>query len=393
MAALEKTFLRIGVMPLVDAAPIVIAQEKGFFTRQGLEVEIALERAWAAVRDKVAAERLDAAQMLAPMPLAATLGVDAVQTPMLTALTLNLNGNAIVVGNGLHSRLLAMKQPDEQGALGWSKALRRVIDADRATGRPAPVFAHVYPFSTHHYELRYWLAAAGIDPDHDLNLIVVPPPQMVAQLETGRIDGFCVGAPWGELAEVLGTGRRIVNKFQIWNNSPEKVLGVTRAWAEAHPQTHLALLAALIEAGRWLDEPGNRGEAARLLVEGRWLDAPLECVQQSLGARAPDHEWGPGFVFHAGAAGFPWVSQALWFLQQMRRWHRLPAHLDANDIAGEVFRPDLFRAAAERAGINSPLVDFKTEGAHGQAWSLDGARGAIPMGPDRFLDGAQFPSG
>src|SRR3569833_2720872 len=181
MATLEKSFLRIGIVPLADAAPIVVAHAKGFFAREGLEVELALERAWAAVRDKLAAERLDAAQMLAPMPLAATLGLDAVQTPMLTALTLNLNGNAIVISNTLHSRLLAMKHSDEHGALGWARALKRVIEADRMTGRPALVFVYVYSFSTHHYELRYWLAAAGIKPDYDLNLIVVPPPQMVMQ--------------------------------------------------------------------------------------------------------------------------------------------------------------------------------------------------------------------
>jgi nitrate/nitrite transport system substrate-binding protein len=391
LAALEKTFLRIGVIPLADAAPLVVAQQKGFFERQGLEVELTLERAWAAVRDKVAAERLDAAHMLAPMPLAATLGLDSVQTPMLTALTLNLNGNAIVVSNSLHSRLAAMKRTDEAGAIGWARAFRRVIEADRATGRPALVLAHVYPFSNHHYELRYWLGAAGIDADHDLNLIVVPPPQMVTQLEAGRIDGFCVGAPWGEMAELLGIGRRIVSKYQIWNNSPEKVLGVTRAWAESHPQTHIALITALIEAGRWLDQPGNRKEAARLMVEGRWLDAPMESVQQALGVRPEGHEFGPGMTFHAGAAGFPWVSQALWLLKQIRHWHRLPAHVDANDVAGEVFRPDLYRAAAERIGVNAPLVDFKTEGSHARPWLLDGAQGAISMGPDCFLDGAHFP--
>jgi nitrate/nitrite transport system substrate-binding protein len=386
----EKTFLRIGVMPLADAAPIVIAQTQGFFERHGLEVEIALERAWAAVRDKVAAGRLDAAQMLAPMPIAATLGLDAVQVPMLTALTLNLNGNAIVVSNPLHSRLIAMRRPEEVDALGWAQALKRVVEADRATGRPLPVFAHVYPFSTHHYELRYWLAAAGIRPDHDLNLIVVPPPQAVAQLKAGRIDGFCVGAPWGEVAESIGVGRRIVSKFQIWNNSPEKVLGVTREWALAHPNTHLAVIAAIIDANRWLDQAENRTAAARLLSEGGYLDVPPECVASALRSKPAESDFGPGLVFHAGAAGFPWVSQALWFIQQMRRWQSLPQDLDAAHVAAEVYRPDLYRAAAERAGVAFPLVDMKSEGTHAVPWTLQGVRGDITMGPDRFFDGAVF---
>jgi nitrate/nitrite transport system substrate-binding protein len=388
--ALEKTFLRIGIMPLADAAPIVVAQTKGFFERYGLEVEIALERAWAAVRDKLAAGRLDAAQMLAPMPIAATLGLDAVQVPMLTALTLNLNGNAIVVANSLHSRLVAMRRPEEVGALGWAQALKRVVEADRATGRPLPVFAHVYPFSTHHYELRYWLAAAGIRPDHDLNLIVVPPPQAVAQLKAGRIDGFCVGAPWGEVAESTGVGRRIVSKFQIWNNGPEKVLGVTRAWALAHPNTHLAMIAAIIDANRWLDQTENRTAAAHLLSEGGYLDVPPECIANALSSNPPESDFGPGLVFHAGAAGFPWVSQALWFIQQMRRWQSLPKDLDATRIAAGVYRPDLYRAAAERTGVAFPLVDTKTEGTHAAPWTLQGVRGDITMGPDRFFDGAVF---
>ncbi|MBL6750352.1 MAG: ABC transporter substrate-binding protein [Nevskia sp.] len=386
----EKNFLRVGIMPLADSAPIVVAQAKGFFARHGLEVEIALERAWAAVRDKLVAERLDAAQLLAPMPLAATLGLDAVQVPMLTALTLNLNGNSIVVANALHGRLQALRRPDEHGALGWAQALRRVIEVDRASGRPSAVFAHVYPFSTHNYELRYWLACAGIRPDHDLNLIAVPPPQAVAQLEAGRIDGFCVGAPWAEVAETLGLGRRIVSSFQIWNNSPEKVLGVTRAWAQAHPATHLALVAAIIEANRWLDRAENRAEAARLLGDGRYIDAPPACIAAALQPGAAEGEFGPGLVFDAGAAGFPWVSQAQWFLQQMRRWHALPADADCAAVAAAVYRPDLYRLAAQQVGAAAPREDRKSEGTHAAAWTLGGSGGTIAMGPDRFVDGAVF---
>jgi ABC-type nitrate/sulfonate/bicarbonate transport system substrate-binding protein len=389
---LEKTFVRIGVMPLADAAPIVVAQAKGYFAKFGLEVEIAPERAWAAVRDKVAAGVLDAAQMLAPMPLAATLGLDAVHTPMLTALTLNLNGNAIVVSNALHSRLQTLRDANEPGALGWARALRRAIESDRITGLPAPTFAHVYPFSTHHSELRYWLAAGGLQPDHDLNLIVVPPPQAVAQLQAGRIDGFCVGAPWGEVAESSGIGRRIVSKYQIWNNSPEKVLGVTRAWAEENPNTHLAMVAALIESGRWLDQAENRAEAAWLLNDEQYLDAPLSCVVSALRCHAPDTEFGPGFVFSAGAAGFPWRSQARWFIEQMHRWHHLPDDMATDAIVDAVYRPDIYRAAAALTGTPSPAVDSKSEGTHSANWLLETGANAITMGPDRFFDDAIFPA-
>lgn len=388
---LEKTSLRIGMMPLADAAPFVVAQARGFFARHGLEVEIARERAWAAVRDKLATDVLDAAQLLAPMPLASTLGLDAVQVPMLTALTLNLNGNAIVVSAALRARLSAVKSKGDDSALAWAHALKRVIADDQAADRPPLVFAHVYPFSTHHYELRYWLAAGEIHPDHDLNLIVVPPPQMVTQLNAGRIDGYCVGAPWGEMAEHLGIGARIVSKYQIWNNSPEKVLGVTRTWAEQHPNTHTAMVAALLEAGRWLDHPPHRDEAAQLMCDGHYLDAPLVCVRSAL-QTAPEHShFGPGIVFHAGAAGFPWLSHAQWFLRQMQRWQALPADTDLEHIAAEVYRPDLHRIAASRTDTATPNVESKSEGGHNAPWSLRGWPDTITMGPDLFLDGAVLP--
>ncbi len=393
----EKPCLRLGLMPLADAAPIVVAQARGYFARHGLDVEIAVERAWAAVRDKVATGVLDAAQMLAPMPLAATLGLDGVRTPMLTAMTLSLNGNAIVVSEDLHARMCAFCEEvggaDEQPkskALVWARALKRLIDFERRSGKPAPVFAHVYPYSTHHYELRYWLAAGGIQPDRDLNLIVVPPPQAVAQLESGRIDGFCVGAPWGEVAERRGVGRRIVSKYQIWNNSPEKVLGVTQAWAALFPRTHLALVAALIEANRWLDQPGNRAEAARLLSEEHYLEAPSACVRDALSCKAADADFGPGLVFHAGAAGFPWRSQARWFLTQMQRWNHLRTDINSNAVTAAVYRPDLFRSAAAMVGVATPAVDEKVEGVHAGNWTLAGSPSAITMGADRFLDHRVF---
>jgi len=387
---LEKPALRVGVVPLADAVPIVVAQAKGFFARHGLDVEITLEHAWAAVRDKLSADRLDAAQMLAPMPLAATLGIDAVPTPMVAALTLNLNGNAIVVSNALHERLSAMRHSEEIGALGWAQALKRLIESDRAAGRPQLVFSHVYTYSAHHYELRYWLAAGGIRPDYDLNLIVVPPPLAVAQLAAGRIDGFCVGAPWGDVAERAGVGRRIVSKYLIWNNSPEKVLGVTRAWAEANPNTHLALVSALIEASRWLDQAENRAEAARLLAETGYLEAAPECITAALAPRAPDHPLGQGLVFHAGAAGFPWVSQARWFVEQMQRWQQVLKTVDAAQTAAAVYRPDIYRAAAARVGVSAPTVDYKSEGEHRLPWQLDGTDGVIDMGPDCLLDAALY---
>lgn len=382
----EKTALRLGIMPLTDAAPIIVARDLGYFAKHGLEVEVCLETAWASVRDKLAAGMLDAAHMLAPMPLAAALGLDGIGVRMITAMSLNLNGNAITVSRSLYERLGVSGA--DPGAAGL--ALKRVLQCDRAAGVPPHVFAHVYPFSSHHYELRYWLAGCGIDPERDLQLVVIPPAQMVEHLREGRIDGFCVGAPWSTLAESSGTGRILVSKHQIWNNSPEKVLGVTEDWANRNPQTHLALVAALIEAARWLDLPENRGEAARLLAASRCLEAPADILHRSLnpGAAAPDRD--PGLVFHAGAATFPWRSHAQWFLRQMQRWHHAAPGIDVRGIAETVYRPDLYRIAARRVHEPFPKTDLKPEGLHAALWQTPTEGGAMTLGADRFFDGEQF---
>lgn len=383
---LEKHFLRLGIVPLIDAAPLIVAKEKGFFAARDLDVTLSIEASWASVRDKVAAGLLDAAHMLAPMPIAATLGIDGVGVPMLTALSLSLNGSAITVSESLYWRL-GLQDSDPRSA---GLALKRLLEADKAAGAPPRVFAHVFPFSTHHYELRYWLAGCGIDPDRDLQLTVIPPPQMVRHLREGAIDGFCVGAPWGAVAQAAGIGRTIVHKHQIWNNSPGKVLGVTREWAERHPQTHLALIRALIETARWLDRPEHRAEAARLMVEGHYVDATPESVHEGLMPQNAGVLGGPGLLFHAGAATFPWVSQAMWFIEQMRRWGQV-GEVDVAATAAAAYRPDLYRAAAAPLGEPCPLSDVKAEGVHALPWSLDAGGAAIAMGPDLFFDGATYP--
>lgn len=382
----EKKKLHIGLMPLTDAAPIIVARDMGYFARHGLDVEIRPKTSWASIRDTLAAGLLDAAHMPAPMPIAATLGADGIHMPMLTALSLNLNGNAITVSKSLYDRLgVSGADPGASGI-----ALKRVLEADRAAGAPPHVFAHVYPFSTHHYELRYWLAGCGIDPDRDLQLVVIPPSQMVEHLHEGRIDGFCVGAPWNTLAETSSIGRILVSKHQIWNNSPEKVLGVTREWAQRHPQTHLALIRALIEAARWLDMPGNRGDAARMLAASGYLNAPFEILHYSLGPGVHGPDRNPGLVFHAGAATFPWRSHAQWFVGQMRRWRHVPEDTDARAIAMEVYRPDLYRLAAQELNEPCPATDTKSEGLHAALWQIPIDDGAITLGSDRFFNGERF---
>jgi nitrate/nitrite transport system substrate-binding protein len=264
----------------------------------------------------------------------------------------------------------------------------------RARGAAPLRFAVTFAYSSHNHLLRYWLASLGLNPDADLNLVVVPPPRMVAHLIDGDIDGYCVGAPWGQVAVDLGAGHLALTTYDIWNNHPEKTFGVTRAWAERRPNTHIALAMALLEACRWLDEPGNRRDAARLLAQAHYVDAPVEILEATLLGRL---RTGAGIralsdfhVFHRFAANFPWRSHALWILGQMRRWGQIGAGVDDRAVADATYRPDIHRAAARRLGLAAPDVDFKTEGTHPHAHALAGADGVLDLGPDLFCDGAVF---
>jgi two-component system, oxyanion-binding sensor len=389
--------VRLGIVPLTDCAVLAVAREKGFFRRHGIDAQLSREASWANVRDKVAAGALDGAQMLAGMPLAATAGIDAVARPLLTGLSLDLNGNAITVSNELWSRMVEL-DPEGMAVRPITAApLRRVIEQQRVRGGPPITLGMVYPFATHHYELRYWLAAAGIDPEDDLRLTVVPPPRMVEAIERRGIDGFCVGEPWNSLAVDRGLGRILVTKYEIWNNSPEKVFAVRSDFAEQRPEVHRALLRALIEAAAWADAAEHRAELARILADAAYVGLPERVIAASLTGRLPFSSGGspveqPDFhVFHRYAASFPWISHACWLLVQMLRWGQVTAAIDIAAIARSVYRPDLHREAANDVGASTPSVDAKSEGVHAGRWTIPGSDGEpIVMGPDLFFDGRSF---
>ena len=386
MKSLEKTSLKLGIVPLVDCAPLAIAKERGFFAEVGLDVEISREASWASIRDKVAVGSLDGAHMLAPLPLAMTAGAAPLTVPMVVGMALNLGGNTITLAEDLWRRLDAA-DPDADPALPLDAGrLRRLIEEDRAAGRVPLTFASVYPVSAHTYDLRTWLTSGGIDPDHDVRLVVVPPQQMVAQLSTRNIAGYCVGEPWGTLAVRHGLGRLAATSRDLVAGCLEKVFAVTAAWAEAHPRTHLAVLEALIGAARWCDE--NRCETAEILAQPHLLNAPFDAVVASLlgeGGLPKDL-----IQFHRWAANFPWRSQAQWYLERMVECGQLPAAINRRSLAQAVFRPDLYRIAAQRLGLDVPLVDEKSEGEHAQPWTLLRATRPIAMGPDLLLSGAIY---
>jgi NitT/TauT family transport system ATP-binding protein/nitrate/nitrite transport system substrate-binding protein len=334
---LEKTALTLGFVPLTDCALLAVAKEKGLFAAEGLEVTLSREASWANIRDKVALGVLDGAHMLAPMALALTLGIGDQPTPMAAPMALNVNGSSLGV-----SAALAEALPDESGLS--AAGLKRVLDQRRAEGRAPPAFAVVFPHSLHNYMLRYWLAEAGIDPDADVRITVVPPPRIPERIASGDIDGFCVGAPWGGAIEASGAGRMLLHGAQFWPGAPDKVLGVTRAWAKAHPNTLQALLRALIRAAAWADAPDSEAELAALLSAPDYVGVPAAALGRALAKANPF-----GLRFHAGSAGRPRPEHALWLFSQMRRWGQVGP--GGADTAAAVYRPDLYAKALAATGI------------------------------------------
>lgn len=337
---LEKINLEIGFVPLTDCAPLVVAKEKGFFQKHGLEeVTLSREPSWKAIAEGITSKRLDAAQMVAAMPLALTMGLgDKTPMPVVTGLVLSRNGNAVTLSKHLYNagvRSLA----DFKGAL--------AADPDRVH-----TLGTVHPASMHNLILRYWLASADIDPDRDLNLTVIPPAQMVATLKAGNIDGFCAGEPWNAHAVSEGIGFVVANDLELWPGHPEKVLGVREAWANEYPQTHLALVKALMEACEYCDDRRNRAEIAELLARPDYVGAELDLIRAGFldpydrGDGKPPESLLRFNQFHIDMTNCPNRAEGLWILTQLARWGITPFPKNWIEILDRVRRMDVYREAA-----------------------------------------------
>ena len=332
--------LRLGFIPLVDCAALAVADAFGLFEAEGLAVTLVREASWATIRDKVQARLLDGAHMLGPMPLASSLGAGGERSPMIAPIALNLNGGAISVSHALAERMRGLDLPAMSARPRTAQALKGVVEERRRIGAPLLTFAAVFPYSLHAYVLRHWLAEAGLDPDRDIRLVITPPPRMTAQLRSGEIDGFCVGAPWNAVAEADGSGEILVRIRDLWPRKPDKVLGVPAVFAEREPEALQALLRVLIKAAAWADEPQNRPALARLLAQPQYVGQPEPILAKSL-VEAPG-----ALVFHAGAANLPSLEEAAWLLGQMRRWGQIGEDVDTAAAAAAVYRPDLYHLAA-----------------------------------------------
>ena len=386
----EKEDLKFGFIKLTDMAPLAIAYEKGYFEDEGLFVELEAQANWKVLLDRVITGELDGAHMLAGQPLGATIGFGT-QAHIITAFSMDLNGNGITVSNEIWKKM-KKHVPHENGKpVHPIKAdyLKPVIDEFKEAGKPFNM-GMVFPVSTHNYELRYWLAAGGIHPgyyaphkgdisgqiDADALLSVTPPPQMPATLEAGTIHGYCVGEPWNQQAVFKGIGVPVITDYELWKNNPEKVFGVSKAWAEKYPNTHVRVVKAMIRAAKWLDENdnANRPEAVKILSKPYYVGADYDVIANSMTGTF-EYEKGdkrsvPDFnVFFRYHATYPYYSDAIWYLTQMRRWGQIPEHKPDSwymDIAKKVYRPDIYTVAAKALIAEGKMKadefpDFDTE--------------------------------
>src|SRR5438105_7861233 len=266
------TPLHIGFIPLVDAAALIVAVDKGFAAAEGLDVTLVREVSWSNVRDKLNIGLFDAAHLLAPVAIASSLGLGHVKVPIVAPFNLGLNGNAITVSPALHADLIREIDGDRFDPMVTALALARVVAKRKRIGAEPLTFGMTFPFSTHNYQLRFWMAAGGVDPDEDVRMVVLPPPYMVDSLGSGHVDAFCVGAPWNSVAVDLGIGHILHFSSDILAGAAEKVLAVRRDWGERHAEALAALTRAHYRAAAFIEDPRHQAEVANLLARARMSD-------------------------------------------------------------------------------------------------------------------------
>ncbi|TKW79849.1 MAG: ABC transporter substrate-binding protein [Bradyrhizobium icense] len=348
--------LRIGFIPLVDAAALIVAVDKGFAKAEGLDVSLVREVSWSNVRDKLNLGLFEAAHLLAPVAIASSLGLGHIKVPIAAPFNLGLNGNAITISPALHSAIMAEIDGDRFDPMATATALARVVSKRKKRGAEPLTFGMTFPFSTHNYQLRFWMAAGGVDPDEDVRLVVLPPPYMVDSLASGQVDAFCVGAPWNSVAVDLGVGHILHFVSDILVRAAEKVLAVRQNWSEKNPDVLAALIRAATRAAEFIEQAENRTEVTKILSQPERIGVDAEVIQRTLVGRlkiSPDgtmRESGRYLLVGREDAARPDPVQAAWLFAQMVRWGQTTYSAEALSAAMGVFRPDLYKAALGNGG-------------------------------------------
>jgi two-component system, oxyanion-binding sensor len=354
-----NTALHIGFIPLIDAAALLVAVDKGFTKTEGLDVTLAREVSWSNVRDKLNIGLFDAAHLMAPIAIASSLGFGHVKVALVASFNLGLNGNAITVSPALYVEILREVDGDPFDPVVTALALARVVAARRRAGAEPLTFGMTFPFSTHNYQLRFWMAAAGVEPEEDVRLVVLPPPYMVDSLAKRQVDAFCVADPWNSIAVDLGVGRILNFVSDILPRAVEKVLAVRQSWAERNPQVIAALVRAAVPAADFIEQPENRAEVAAILARPERMGVPADVIERALAGRlkiAPDgtmHENQNYLLVGRDDAARPDPAQAAWLYAQMVRWGQASFSPAALEAAMAVFRPRLYDAALGRRAVDA----------------------------------------
>jgi nitrate/nitrite transport system substrate-binding protein len=342
----RKVEVRVGFVPLLDAAPLIAAYELGYFTDEGLTVVLERQIGWGNVRDKLTFGNLHASHALLGMPAASVLKWPRYPEKLVSLLSLGFGGNAITISR----RLFESGVESATSLADWIRQSPR--------GRSPLLLAHVFGCSTHHYLLRDWLSKGGIDPDRDVRLCVLPPPQMVRQMNNGYIDCFCVGDPWNTDAELMGCGQVVALTADVIPMHPEKVLAVSRRWLEGHAEAAKGLVRAVVRAGEFCGNPQNRGRLTEILAQPQYLSIEPETLARSFNLSTRSASPDGCFYVVSAASMFPSATHVAWLLSEMARWNHLAAEVDLASVASRSIEGSVYREIAQSMGIECPIDDF-----------------------------------
>jgi NitT/TauT family transport system ATP-binding protein len=388
-----STELTIGFLPLVDACLPILAREHGFAEEAGVSIRLVRDMSWATVLDRLLYGHSDAAHMVAPLAIAATLGRGRPAQPLSVPFVLGLNGNAITLRPELAQRVRPAGQIGTPAAVG---AILRDIVQERLAAGDRLRFGVVHRYSSHNYMLRYWLAACGIRPDRDIEITTVPPPFCADALAQGEVDGICVGEPWNSVAVEQGAGEIVLSSAQIWRRGVEKVLALREPVLDEKRDAVERLIRALCKAGAHFVDPENWDQNAAILARPEYLDGSAELIRRAIADRLLIARGGalihyPDFMFqYREAANFPWVSQAEWLYTQMVRWDGMAFDPADAAKAARVFRPDVYRAALLGTAEPLPGASSKVEGSLASRMAVGMQQGAMTLEANSFFDAMSF---
>lgn len=385
--------LTIGFLPLVDACLPILAQEHGFAEEEGISLSFVKDVSWATVLDRLLYGHSDAAHLLAPLAIATTLGRGRPAQPLSAPFALGLNGNAVTLAKPLAEKVASLGVLNDPVRLGAALRLeaKKALEAGKRLR-----LGVVHRYSSHNYKLRYWLAACGVRPDDDVEIVTVAPPFVADALKNGEIDGACVGEPWNSVCVERDVGVIVLATAQIWRRGVEKVLAMREPMLEAKRDRFEKLIRAMRKAGAHFIDPANFELNAHILAAPAYLDGDKKLVSRAIADRLvlqngsqPVHF--PDFMFqHSEAANFPWASQAAWLYSQMVRWDHLNFDRDDAARAAAVFRPDVYRSAIKATGDDIPAANSKVEGSVSQLTQVGAQQGSITLSSNKFFDGKTF---